>query len=965
MKRLIAAFLIIMAFFSSVYGINKIRVKDKNWQIYKTEHFRIYYYNGDEFLAKLTAVYAEEAYDHDSAIVNFKPKNAIPLFIYENHDDFTSTNITLSPLSEGTGGFTEPYKNRVVLPNSGSIKQLKQVITHEVAHAIQFAIIYGEGMRNYNVLYKDLFMPVWVMEGLAEYSADDLDSKGEMVLRDAVINNRLMPIDQLDGFSFLEEMYLGYKEAQSIITYIAANYGKDFIPQFIQSVGEEFAVDNVFRKVAKKDYNAFKKEWEYFIKKKYWAQAQGRDNPDKYGPQLTKSQHESPVYDQGPAFSPDGSLIAFISSRGGHRAVWLMRPDGKEAREVFNGFDTISTEGFPISWGTDNKTIYFAVSDRGRRYIVKANIETMAQEKLPIPGMYDIYSPAVSPDDRYVAFTGSNEGFTDVYVFDTATGALDNITNNVFDNNSPNWSPRGNYLVFTEERNGQGRLALYDLKLGKKKFLTEEASYDCAYPRFTDEDTIIFTSDKNGIYNLYSMKLKDKSEKQLTNITTGISAPSYSPDGFVVYSYYEDACYNLYKYLLDRERAFEKLPLVYDESLIAKKSEKSGEAEKKPKPEVVIKAENSNDDAAFKAITEEKAAKVISGSEQYGTMLSPDLLFALFGYESTTGLVGGGYATLSDMTGDNNLALLVNYVPDYYSQFQLSYMYLGLPFDLSFDCYYDQNVYQLYDTEQNVFFSQLESKQYGGGITMTYPLNMYTGVSLFFQTKRVSDRYKNLDTGSTVYFDTTDRDDLLNIAGVSIQYDHSSWRDLAPYSGEEIMIYAESADRIFGGTKTYSIYEADIRKYFDLGFFPGKNLSASFRVLLAMTEGPDRPYFLFGGINSVRGLDYGEMSGDRLALLNAELRYTLVRNMDFKLWPLTFIMVKNIKTVFFDDAGIIKDGPVNSVSNSDIVNGLGFSLLFDTFLFQNQYMPLRLEVARRTDNADGDWKFYFSINTGF
>src|ERR1035437_865587 len=109
-------FTVLALFLTSVssFGINKIRWKEMDWKIYETEHFKIYYYTGEDFLARLTAVYAEEAYIHDTAVLDFNPKNPIPLFIYENHIDFASTNITLSPLTEGTGGFTEPYKNRVV-----------------------------------------------------------------------------------------------------------------------------------------------------------------------------------------------------------------------------------------------------------------------------------------------------------------------------------------------------------------------------------------------------------------------------------------------------------------------------------------------------------------------------------------------------------------------------------------------------------------------------------------------------------------------------------------------------------------------------------------------------------------------------------------------------------------------------------------------------------------------------------
>ena len=84
----------------------------------------------------MVAIYAEEAFVRDSAILKFQSKNRIPLFVYENSLDFSATNITLSFLGEGTGGFTESFKNRIALPATGSFKALREVVYHEIAHAI-------------------------------------------------------------------------------------------------------------------------------------------------------------------------------------------------------------------------------------------------------------------------------------------------------------------------------------------------------------------------------------------------------------------------------------------------------------------------------------------------------------------------------------------------------------------------------------------------------------------------------------------------------------------------------------------------------------------------------------------------------------------------------------------------------------------------------------------------------------
>jgi outer membrane protein assembly factor BamA len=186
-----------------------------------------------------------------------------------------------------------------------------------------------------------------------------------------------------------------------------------------------------------------------------------------------------------------------------------------------------------------------------------------------------------------------------------------------------------------------------------------------------------------------------------------------------------------------------------------------------------------------------------------------------------------------------------------------------------------------------------------------------------------------------------------------------------PYSGEYLLAYVETADKMFGGTSEYTMYQADLRKYFDLSAVSDKNMTISLRGLFAATTGADRPLYLFGGMNTIRGVGYGAYKGDIVAIINAEFRYTLARNINFNFWPFDFLMIKHIKAFVFNDIGFVGNSPVASVSNEDLKNGMGIGLVMDTFLLQRQYMPLRFELAKRTDINDDVWKFYFSIATAY
>jgi Tol biopolymer transport system component len=58
-----------------------------------------------------------------------------------------------------------------------------------------------------------------------------------------------------------------------------------------------------------------------------------------------------------PTFSPDGRFIAFVSNRGGQWAVWAMRADGSNLKQLFTLDGNYATGGEldwiyeRISWG--------------------------------------------------------------------------------------------------------------------------------------------------------------------------------------------------------------------------------------------------------------------------------------------------------------------------------------------------------------------------------------------------------------------------------------------------------------------------------------------------------------------------------------------------------------------------------------------------------------------------------------
>ena len=95
---------------------------------------------------------AERWYSRLSRMFNHELKGRQPLVLYSSGPQFQQTTVIPGTMGEGTGGVTESFKRRIVLPFGASLTETDHVIGHELVHAFQYDVMaqgHSDNQRGY------------------------------------------------------------------------------------------------------------------------------------------------------------------------------------------------------------------------------------------------------------------------------------------------------------------------------------------------------------------------------------------------------------------------------------------------------------------------------------------------------------------------------------------------------------------------------------------------------------------------------------------------------------------------------------------------------------------------------------------------------------------------------------------------------------------------------------------------
>jgi Omp85 superfamily domain/WD40-like Beta Propeller Repeat len=980
-KRSIALLFVFSLLFAPAalpFGQNKIVYDTFKWNVYHSTHFDVYFYDEERDQLQRVVDSAETAYHDLSTKFNYQISKKIPLIFYATHSAFEQTNVMLNFIPEGVGAFAEPARNRMVLPVDMPDDKLLQLVTHELTHIFEYEILF-QGKLGKTLTTNP---PTWMMEGLASFMAQDEESRDRMVLRDAVVNDRIPRITQNP------QGYFAYRFGHAVFEFMREKYGwegvRDFIYEYRNTLGSN--VDKALKRAFDVTPEEFNTRFRTWLRKQYLPALVAKGEPQEYGDPFRVNPEVESV-EIAPVVSPSGDLLAaFTTYKDDIDVVLFNIPERKLLRNLTSGYTsryeypivqsitTASVMGRDIGWSPNGDQVaLFVRKERGRNLLILNPLTGGIVRSIEMP-LEQQLSPTFSPDGRKVAFSAIRGNQSDIFIYELDGGAITNVTSDGFFDGAPVFSPDGKWLIYSSIANVHAKLFKLNLANPKERYqLTTGAWNDIDAWFSPDGKRIFYSSDKQTGRNVeQAVDILEEAEDAAKR--EGDTPPA-NPEKF--------AAYNIYSLNLDNGEVLQFTDVVggcFTPVVFTGANNRE---------RLVFSSYYKGDWRLFSATTDNPIGKAEATTlattpitpEQRGTFQTTSEFFIdeekidkkrgfrLFiddiqvnaGVSSDQIPISRSIIYMSDMLGDRRLIAALDSVSTF-SNFDFLYLDMRRRMNWGMRVFDNRSFYVVGDFNDAGELTDIDRRQAyretGAIGLVSYPFTRHHRLDAGggYISRDVIYPTPVVEGGEFLGYSFTQRRDNYPVVSSTFTSDSTVYKFFGPISGRRYQMSATYAPDLQGEGGTLSAdMNLDWREYYQLS---SRTLLAA-RVYAAWSDGNAPNFYYFGGLNTLRGYDFRTLIGTRAGFANLEFRFPLI---DVLATPI--IVLQQVRGVIFFDLGAANfDGqPFKFAEDGrlkDAKASLGWGLSF-------RFMGLELhwDFAKRFDGKDTEGAFRTSFWIG-
>ena len=164
------------------------------------------------------------------------------------------------------------------------------------------------------------------------------------------------------------------------------------------------------------------------------------------------------AHEKWPAWSPDGTQIAYISDASGEEEIHVVSQGGGEAPVQLT--ERGQAMRYNPLWSPDGDQIAFSDKE-GRLFVLTVADKALVEVANEKHGQVNDYT--WSPRGGHLAMSLNDPGgFSSIYIWSAGDGELRRVTGPYFNEFSPAWGAQGDYLFYISDRMFQPQIADFE-----------------------------------------------------------------------------------------------------------------------------------------------------------------------------------------------------------------------------------------------------------------------------------------------------------------------------------------------------------------------------------------------------------------------------------------------------------------------------------------------------------------------